>query len=55
VLETLQRGYLWGFTISGNYLNSIVEVPLITAVTLLICLAVLIPLKKVPILKNLIG
>ena len=55
VLETLQRGYLWDFTISGNYLNSIVEVPLIRAVTLLICLAVLIPLKKVPILKNLIG
>ncbi len=55
VLETLQRGYLWGFTISGNTLNSIIEVPLITVVTLFICLAVLLPLKKVPVLKRLIG
>jgi surface polysaccharide O-acyltransferase-like enzyme len=54
VLETLQRGYL-GFTISGNYLNSIVEIPLITVVTLSICLAVLLPLRKVPIIKNLIS
>ena len=54
VLETLQRGYL-GFTISGNYLNSIVEIPLITIVTLAICLAVLVPLKKVPIIKRLIA
>jgi surface polysaccharide O-acyltransferase-like enzyme len=55
VLETLQRGYLWGFTISGSNLNSIVEIPLITAVTLLICLAVILPLRKVPVIKNLIG
>jgi surface polysaccharide O-acyltransferase-like enzyme len=55
VLETLQRGYLWGFTISGTQLNSIIEVPLITAVTLLICLAVILPLRKVPIIRNLIG
>jgi surface polysaccharide O-acyltransferase-like enzyme len=55
VLETLQRGYLWGFTISGNNLNSIIEVPLITLVTLLICLAVILPLRKVPIIKKLIG
>ena len=55
VLETLQRGYLWGFTISGNTLNSIVEVPLITVVTLFICLGVIIPLKKVPVLNRLIG
>jgi surface polysaccharide O-acyltransferase-like enzyme len=55
VLETLQRGYLWGFTISGKTLNSIVEIPLVTAVTLLICLAVILPLRKVPVIKNLIG
>lgn len=54
VLETLQRGYL-GFTISGNNLNSIIEVPLITVVTLFICLGVIIPLKKVPVLKKVIG
>jgi surface polysaccharide O-acyltransferase-like enzyme len=55
VLETLQRGYLWGFTISGNNLNSIIEVPLITIVTLLICLVVILPLRKVPVIKKLIG
>jgi surface polysaccharide O-acyltransferase-like enzyme len=55
VLETLQRGYLWGFTISGNNLNSIIEVPLITIVTLLICLGVILPLRRVPIIKKLIG
>jgi surface polysaccharide O-acyltransferase-like enzyme len=55
VLETLQRGYLWGFTISGNNLNSIIEVPLITAVTLLICLGIILPLRKVPVIKKIIG
>jgi surface polysaccharide O-acyltransferase-like enzyme len=54
VLETLQRGYL-GFSISANWLNSIIEVPLITVVTLFICLGVILPLKKVPVLKKLIG
>jgi surface polysaccharide O-acyltransferase-like enzyme len=55
ILETLQRGYLWGFTISGNTMNSIIEVPLITFVTLFICLGIILPLKKVPIIKKLIG
>jgi surface polysaccharide O-acyltransferase-like enzyme len=54
VLESLQRSYL-GFTISGNTLNSIIEVPLITVVTLFICLAVILPLRKVPIINRLIG
>jgi len=54
VLESLQRGYL-GFTISGNTLNSIIEIPLITVVTLFICLGVILPLKKVSVLKKLIG
>ena len=55
LLETLQRGYLWGFTISGNNFNSIIEVPLIAVVTLLICLGVILPLRKVPGIKKLIG
>ncbi len=53
-LETLQRGYL-GFTISVNTMNPIIEIPLITALTLLICLAVIVPLKKIPYVKRLIG
>ena len=54
VLESLQVGY-FGFAINGNTINSIIGVPLMTAVTLFICLAVIIPLKKVPLLKQLIG
>jgi surface polysaccharide O-acyltransferase-like enzyme len=54
VLDALQRGYL-GFYLNGNTVNSIIGVPLATALTIAICLAVIIPLKKVPYLKNLIG
>jgi surface polysaccharide O-acyltransferase-like enzyme len=54
VLESLQRGY-FGFAINGSTINSIVGIPLITVITLFICLAVIIPLKKIPILKRLIG
>lgn len=54
VLETLQRGYL-GLKISLATVNPIIEIPLITIITLSICLLVIYLLKKVPILKNLIG
>jgi surface polysaccharide O-acyltransferase-like enzyme len=54
VMDSLEAGYL-GFRISGNVLNSIVEVPLLAAATLAICLALFIPLKRVPIVKRLIG
>jgi surface polysaccharide O-acyltransferase-like enzyme len=54
VMEALQRGYL-GFTLSITTVNPVLEIPLITAVTLFICLGVIIPLKKIPLLKKLIG
>jgi surface polysaccharide O-acyltransferase-like enzyme len=54
VLESLQVGYK-GFAINGNTINSIIGVPVMTVLTLCICLAVIIPLKKVPVLKQLIG
>ena len=54
VLESLQAGY-FGFAINGNTINSIIGVPLMTFATLFVCLAVIIPLKKVPFLKQLIG
>jgi surface polysaccharide O-acyltransferase-like enzyme len=54
IIEALQRGY-FGFTLSSSTLNSIIEVPLITVVTLFICLAIIIPLKKIPFVKRLIG
>ncbi len=54
IIESIQRGY-FGFTINSNTLNSIIGVPLISILTLFICLAVILPLKKIPVLKKLIG
>jgi surface polysaccharide O-acyltransferase-like enzyme len=54
VLETLQKGYL-DFKISVTTMNPIIEIPLITAVTLLICLAIIVPLKKIPYVKRILG
>lgn len=54
ILEALQKGF-FGFQISLATMNPVLEVPLITAVTLLICLAVIYPLKKVPLVKRIIG
>lgn len=54
ILESLQKGY-FGITINGNTINSIIGVPLITVITLFICLAIIVPLKKIPVLKKLLG
>ena len=54
VLETLQKGYL-GFKISVTTINPVIEIPLITVVTLLICLAVIVPLKKIPCVNKFLG
>lgn len=54
VLESLQRGFL-GFTLSITSINSFIAIPLSAALTLLICLAVIVPLKRIPYLKRLIG
>ncbi|TRO48821.1 hypothetical protein E2P60_00370, partial [Candidatus Bathyarchaeota archaeon] len=54
ILEALQNGFL-GFQISLATMNPVLEIPLITAVTLLICLAIIYPLKKVPFVKRIIG
>jgi hypothetical protein len=54
VLEALQKGFL-GFKISVTTMNPIIEIPLITAVTLLICLAIIVPLKKIPYVRRVIG
>jgi hypothetical protein len=54
VLESLQRGYL-GVRISIMTINPIVEIPLVTALTFLICLALLYPASKVSIFKRLFG
>lgn len=54
VIETLQKGYL-GFKLSLTTMNPILEIPLATFVTLFICLGLIIPLKKIPYLRRLIG
>ena len=54
IIETIQYGYL-GFAINGNTLNSVVEVPLNTVITLFVTLGIILALKKVPILKKLVG
>jgi surface polysaccharide O-acyltransferase-like enzyme len=54
VLETLQKGYL-GFKISVTTINPIIEIPLITMATLLISLAIIVPLKKIPYIKRVLG
>lgn len=54
IIYTLQNGLL-GVTLNGNTVNSIIGIPLMVAIVLLVCLAVLVPLKKVPVLKRLIG
>lgn len=54
IMETLQRGYL-GFQLSLTTINPVIGVPLITAVTLFITLGLILVMKKIPILKTLIG
>ena len=54
ILESLQNGY-FGFRISIMTMNPIYEIPLITAITLLICLSILYPFSKISVLKKIIG
>jgi surface polysaccharide O-acyltransferase-like enzyme len=53
-MEVLQKGYL-GVKISVSTLNPIIELPLISLLTLLICLVVILPAQKVPLLRRLIA
>lgn len=54
IIETLQYGYL-GLRLSVTTLNPIIEIPLLTAITLLICLAIIVPIKKFPYAKRIVG
>jgi surface polysaccharide O-acyltransferase-like enzyme len=55
IIYLLQHGFFFGFTLTGNTVNSIIGVPLMTVLTLGICLIIIIPLKKIPIMRKLIG
>lgn len=54
VMETLQNGYL-GFKLSLTTINPIIGVPIITTVTLFITLGLILLMKKVPVLRTIIG
>jgi surface polysaccharide O-acyltransferase-like enzyme len=54
ILESLQRGF-FGFTLSVTTLNPALEIPLIAVVTLFITLGLILLMRKVPILRKLIG
>lgn len=54
VLETLENGYL-GFALRITDFNAYLSIPFITLVTLLVCLAIILPLKRIPYVKRLIG
>jgi surface polysaccharide O-acyltransferase-like enzyme len=54
ILESLQRGY-FGFTLSLTKINPIIEIPVASLITLVITLGLIYAMKRVPILKKLIG
>jgi len=54
ILESFERGF-FGFTLSVSTLNPIVEIPLITVLTLFVTLGLVLLMRKVPVLKKLIG
>jgi surface polysaccharide O-acyltransferase-like enzyme len=54
ILESFERGF-FGFTLAFTTLNPIIEIPLITVLTFFITLGLVLLMRKVPILKKLIG
>jgi surface polysaccharide O-acyltransferase-like enzyme len=54
ILETLERGLL-GFKISYTTLNPVIEIPLLAALTFFITLGLVLLMRRVPVLKKLIG
>jgi surface polysaccharide O-acyltransferase-like enzyme len=54
VLESLMFGF-FGFTLNAAVLNPIIEIPLLTIVTLGLTSLIVYSLKKIPFVKRLIG
>jgi surface polysaccharide O-acyltransferase-like enzyme len=55
ILQSLQLGFFFGFKLSFTTLNPIIEIPLIAVLTLFITLGLVLLMRKVPVLKKLIG
>jgi surface polysaccharide O-acyltransferase-like enzyme len=54
ILESFERGF-FGFTLGFTSLNPIVEIPLLATLTFFISLGLVLVMRKVPVLKKLIG
>lgn len=54
IMESFDRGF-FGFTLNYETLNPIIGIPIITVLTLFITLSLVLLMKKVPILKKIIG
>ncbi len=55
ILESFQRGFFFGFKLSYTILNPIIEIPLIAVLTLFLTLGLVLLMRRVPVLKKLIG
>jgi surface polysaccharide O-acyltransferase-like enzyme len=67
IIESVYRGYFqlfkisllkisfFGYNLTPGIFNPIIEIPLAAIVTLFICLGLILLMKKVPVLKQLIG
>ena len=53
IMESIQNGY-FGFAINRTTINSVIEVPLLTAIVLFVSLGIILLLKKIPYLNKLI-
>jgi surface polysaccharide O-acyltransferase-like enzyme len=54
IMESLQLGF-FGFQISLTTIDPMIEIPVLTGLTLFITLGLVLSMRKVPILNNLIG
>ncbi|MCW4030032.1 MAG: acyltransferase family protein [Candidatus Bathyarchaeota archaeon] len=54
IMESFQRGF-FGFTLSINTLNPIVEIPLLATLTFFITLGLVLIMRRIPVLNKLIG
>lgn len=54
ILESLEKGF-FGFKLSLMLINPFIEIPIATIVTLFVALGLILLMKKVPVLKKLIG
>jgi hypothetical protein len=55
IIYLLQNGFFFGLRLYDENINSIIGIPIMTVLTLGICLIIIVPLKKIPGIRHLIG